>query len=211
MQPSDFPSEQSAGSSSASTSGYPSPPKVVISDPPGVETMHPFLHPTISRLRSTTPQVSRASSVGSLPTVNSHLGLSTPGSHFSALSPTSSQSNLPDAPVQQAEKVNEEEREVFRWSQLRSISELIYGQHTQKAAAILGAPTAGSPTVLAANGLICVGTDIGRILVFDFKQNLKCVCVPPGRCRTSVRSHRTHNSLILRQSRWICYCSCTIL
>lgn len=143
--------------------------------------MRPFLHPTISRLRSITPQASRSPSVGSLGTVNSYLGLSTPASHFSALSPTSSQSNLPDAPVPQLDRAaEEEEREVFRWSQLRSISELIYGQHAQKAAAILGTPNVGSPTVLAANGLICIGTDTGTIVVFDFKQNLKCVCIPPG-------------------------------
>ncbi|EGN99739.1 hypothetical protein SERLA73DRAFT_88352 [Serpula lacrymans var. lacrymans S7.3] len=30
--------------------------------------------------------------------------------------------------------------------------------------------------VLSANGLICVGTDMGRIYVFDFKQTLKCIC-----------------------------------
>ncbi|KAG2146389.1 Golgi CORVET complex core vacuolar protein 8-domain-containing protein [Suillus bovinus] len=30
--------------------------------------------------------------------------------------------------------------------------------------------------VLAANGFICVGTDKGRILVFDFTQSLKCIC-----------------------------------
>jgi len=30
--------------------------------------------------------------------------------------------------------------------------------------------------VLAANGLICVGTQTGHIVVFDFKQNLKCIC-----------------------------------
>ena len=34
--------------------------------------------------------------------------------------------------------------------------------------------------MLAANGLICVGMDNGRILVFDFKQTLKCVCGDPA-------------------------------
>src|SRR5262249_52804351 len=45
-----------------------------------------------------------------------------------------------------------------------------------KASAILGAPTIGAPTVLAANGLICIGTDEGKICVFDFKQTLICIC-----------------------------------
>ena len=30
----------------------------------------------------------------------------------------------------------------------------------------------GTPTGMAANGLICVGTETGFIYVFDFKQNL---------------------------------------
>ncbi|KAI0684733.1 Golgi CORVET complex core vacuolar protein 8-domain-containing protein [Cytidiella melzeri] len=135
--------------------------------------MRPFLHPTVSRLRSTTPQASRSPSVGSVGTLNSQLGISTPASHFSALSPTSSQSDLPQAHTQQTAQTPTE-REVFRWSQLLNISDLIYGKHAQKAAAVLGTPVTGSPTVLAANGLICIGTDTGRILVFDFKQNLKC-------------------------------------
>ncbi|KAI0084881.1 hypothetical protein BDY19DRAFT_471275 [Irpex rosettiformis] len=181
-RPVDLSSDQSAEASSPSTTDYLSPPKVVISGPPVVElkAMRQFLHPTVSRLRSTTPQASRASSVGSVGTLNSHLGLSTPASHFSALSPESSQSDLPKAHAQRTDQATTEEREVFRWSQLRSVSELVYGHHAQKVASILGTPHTGSPTVLAANGSICIGTDTGNVLVFDFKQNLKCVCSPPG-------------------------------
>ncbi|EKM54684.1 uncharacterized protein PHACADRAFT_96976 [Phanerochaete carnosa HHB-10118-sp] len=138
--------------------------------------MRPFLHPTVSRLRSTTPQASRTSSVTSVGTIDSKLGISTPASHFSALSPTSSQSNLPEAPTHAHDAPSQDEREVFRWSQLRNITELLYQKHGQKIANLIGAPNFGSPTVLAANGLICVGTNSGRILVFDFKQNLKCIC-----------------------------------
>jgi hypothetical protein len=54
---------------------------------------------------------------------------------------------------------------------------------SQKAAAVLGSvlegssiAEKGSPTVLAANGLICVGMGAGRVYVFDFKQNLKAIC-----------------------------------
>ncbi|KAJ3548648.1 hypothetical protein NM688_g5266 [Phlebia brevispora] len=170
--------------SSASQSGFLSPPRVVLSGAPDMpfKTKKPFLHPTISRLRSVTPQTSRSPSVGSVGTMYSQLGLSAPTSHFSALSPTSSQSNLPEVAAAGANGSATEEREVFRWTQLRNITELMYGKQTQqKAAAILGAPSPGSPTVLAANGLICVGTDFGRVLVFDFKQNLKCVCDPPDK------------------------------
>ena len=69
---------------------------------------------------------------------------------------------------------------MFRWSQLRNISELLYQKQSQKVANLIGQPSFGSPTVLAANGLICVGTDSGRVLVFDFKQNLRCICGPSG-------------------------------
>ncbi|OJT15290.1 Vacuolar protein sorting-associated protein 8 -like protein [Trametes pubescens] len=67
-------------------------------------------------------------------------------------------------------------REVLRWSQLRLIGENIYAGQTPKASSLLGAQSSGSPTVLAANGLICVGTDTGRVLVFDCKQTLRCIC-----------------------------------
>lgn len=180
QQPADASSDLSATASSPSRSGFLSPPRVVVSAAPdgGPKNLRPFLHPTISRLRSTTPQASRASSVGSFASVDLQLGITTPASHFSALSPTSSQSNLPlVSPTQKEDEVSEE-REVFRWSQLRSISDIAHQSH--KVSSVLGVPNLGSPTVLAANGLICIGTDAGRILVFDFKQNLKCVCGSAG-------------------------------
>ena len=43
-----------------------------------------------------------------------------------------------------------------------------------KASGLLGA--LGRPTVLAANGLICTGTDDGKVVVHDFKQSLICIC-----------------------------------
>lgn len=182
--------------SSASPSGYLSPPpRVIVSGAPTPvkKAMRPFLHPSISRLRSTTPQTSRSPSVGSVGTMNSQTGLSAPASHFSALSPTSSQSNLPEVPAAGTNGAATEEREVFRWTQLRNITELVYGKHTQqKVASLLGTPSLGSPTVLAANGMICLGTDLGRILVFDFKQNLKCVCDPPGMLITSCIHYYRH-------------------
>jgi hypothetical protein len=75
-------------------------------------------------------------------------------------------------------------REVFRWTQLRNITHHMYAPKAGKASSILGPPSLGAPTVLAANGLICVGTDDGKICVYDFKQSLKCVCGNDvaGRC-----------------------------
>ncbi|KAH9858426.1 Golgi CORVET complex core vacuolar protein 8-domain-containing protein [Lenzites betulinus] len=141
----------------------------------------PYLHPSISRLRSITPQPSRTPSAASAATLHSHLHESTSAapSHFSALSRSSFVTNL-SAHIAQDETSRGQTqpmREVLRWTQLRILGEHIYvGQTSSKVSSLLGAQSYGSPTVLAANGLICIGTDTGRVLVFDFKQTLKCVC-----------------------------------
>lgn len=140
----------------------------------------PFLHPSISRLRSTTPQTSHVPSSGSVATLQSHVleGISADASHFSALSRTASSTDLTAATAagQAVAQPHRETREVFRWTDLHIIGDYLYTKHSQKTSTLLGAQSSGSPTVLAANGLICVGTDSGRVLVFDFKQSLKCVC-----------------------------------
>ncbi|RDX54849.1 hypothetical protein OH76DRAFT_1397161 [Lentinus brumalis] len=146
---------------------------------PRLSSARPYLHPTISRLRSITPQPSRTSSAASGAThSHMHESVSAAPSHFSALSRSSSLTNLStqfaqheSSPAQKAPA-----REVLRWTQLRVIDEHIYAGQGAKVSALLGAQSLGSPTVLAANGLICIGTDTGRVLVFDFKQTLKCVC-----------------------------------
>lgn len=38
----------------------------------------------------------------------------------------------------------------------------------------------GAPTVLAVSGLVAVGTAKGWAMVFDFNQNLRCVCGTEG-------------------------------
>lgn len=65
---------------------------------------------------------------------------------------------------------------MFRWTELRSIGEHVFSNRSHKASSVLGAPTYGAPMVIATNGLICIGTDSGKIIVFDFKQTLICVC-----------------------------------
>ncbi|KAI0316445.1 Golgi CORVET complex core vacuolar protein 8-domain-containing protein [Amylostereum chailletii] len=149
---------------------------------------HPFLHPTISRLRSFTPQASRVPSSNSVGTFVSNGVVGSPApSHFSALSPMSSTTNLHasfekhDLP---ANGHTPSERQVFRWTTLRSIGQAVYSKPSQKAAAILGTSGAGTPLVMAANGLICIGTDGGRAFVFDFKQSLKCICGDPAQTKT---------------------------
>lgn len=141
----------------------------------------PFLHPTISRLRSYTPQASRMPSSGSVGTLQSHTfdGISPSPSHFSDISRSSSPFNGNGNSNTHGSKngnTDDFSREVFRWTQLRNIGHQIYAKSSLKASTILGSIGLGSPMVMAANGLICIGTDSGRIFVFDFKQNLKCIC-----------------------------------
>jgi vacuolar protein sorting-associated protein 8 len=143
---------------------------------PGTPTMKfakSYLHPAISRLRSSPSQGSSLRS-SATPAQSISNELSPPeSSHFSALS-----RDNPSALDlhKDHEEDSEPEREVFHWTHLGGVSNLLFAQRTLKVSSILGSPDLGSPTVLAANGLICIGTYTGLITVFDFKQTLKCVC-----------------------------------
>ncbi|RDB25342.1 Vacuolar protein sorting-associated protein 8 [Hypsizygus marmoreus] len=143
----------------------------------------PFLHPTVSRLRSYPSQAHQPVSNGSGMTSHSHLndGMSPSPSHFSAMSHMSSVTNLhadssSDHKNTGFSRSADAVREVFRWTDLRHVTEHMYNSLTQKLSSVLGAPLLGTPTVLAANGLICIGTDEGKICVYDFRQTLKCIC-----------------------------------
>jgi vacuolar protein sorting-associated protein 8 len=173
----------SISSAAASLSLPMTPP--AIGSPSGTPSKlaKPFLHPTVSRLRSFAPQQSRTPSNASVGTFRSHIfdGTSPSPSHFSAMSRTSSLSNINSPGHGDSARGNSLlPREVFRWTHLRNIGNDIFANAPSKAASVLGSVLGsvapGSPTVLAANGLICVGTDTGRIFVYDFKQTLKCIC-----------------------------------
>ncbi|KAG6861088.1 hypothetical protein C0995_004025 [Termitomyces sp. Mi166 len=142
----------------------------------------PFLPPSVSRLRAYTPQILHSPSNGSggsrLTSNSPHLteGISSSPSHLSIMSRSSSRSDSHLDGGQMNGQTKHSERDVFRWTTLSNVSKQICNPLTQKLSSVLGAPLLGMPTVLAASGLICVGTDQGTICVFDFKQKLKCVC-----------------------------------
>ncbi|KAF6762996.1 lateendosome to vacuole transport-family protein [Ephemerocybe angulata] len=138
----------------------------------------PFLHPNVSRLRSYAPQSpSGLSKNESIASSHSHLfeGASPSPSHFSSISRSSSLSNLRAASSNGGPSPTAPS-EVFRWSELQLVTKELYSKGPQKAMHVLGTSDLGSPTVLAANGLICVGLTDGRICVYDFKQTLKAIC-----------------------------------
>ncbi|KAH9839218.1 Golgi CORVET complex core vacuolar protein 8-domain-containing protein [Rhodofomes roseus] len=170
--------------------GAASPTKLPTSNGRGTPSKlsRPFLHPTISRLRSTTPQASRVPSSASVGTLFSHApeGASESPSHFSALSRSSSATHIAANGVNGKSNATSETREVFRWTQLKTIGDFLFTTQSQKVASLLGTENIGSPTVMAANGLICVGTDTGKVVVFDFKQNLKCICGAEGQADKTV-------------------------
>lgn len=137
-----------------------------------------FLHPNVSRLRSYATRAPSAGSVHSA--VARPVEATTPS--LSALSRTSSNSNLsaPRLSHRGDDKHSYDSRVPFRWSTMKSILSQIKAPPSAppKAANILGGSE--TPTAMAANGLICIGTSQGRIMVFDFKQNLKAICTTEG-------------------------------
>ncbi|CAE6416655.1 unnamed protein product [Rhizoctonia solani] len=140
-----------------------SPQRVASPEPQDALKRPAFLHPHVSRLRSFVPQDrhSLASHAG----FASQGGLPVPSaaaSHFSAISRSSSRSRLSDHSPKSL-------RDPFRWTTLHTASSLTHS-----------ASLYGRATVLAANGLICLGTSSSRALIFDFRQQLKHVITPPN-------------------------------
>ncbi|KAF8210322.1 Golgi CORVET complex core vacuolar protein 8-domain-containing protein [Mycena galopus ATCC 62051] len=174
---------------SVSSAGILTPPRIdspslSVPGTPSKLLARPFLHPNVSRLRSFTPGAHppRPLSAASIGSSHFFLDASPAPSYFSDISRMSSASNLhtptsSEAPLPNGHRLaGGAAREIFRWTQLRNITHHMYAPKASgKASSLLGA-SLGMPTVLAANGLICIGTDSGTICVYDFKQTLKCVC-----------------------------------
>ncbi len=162
-----------------------------------------FLDPTVSRLRSHTPHPSTSSSHLETTLSSSFIGFHSPSpsqqnvdsaahhtlsrvSSFSNFNSYSqSQSHQPSSAQAQNHSevvkavIQSIEKDVFRWTNLNTITKEVYAPASsavRKAMSILGAQKFEMPTVLAANGYICIGTSDGKVLVYDFRQNLKCVC-----------------------------------
>ena len=138
-----------------------------------------FLHPSVSRLRSHTPQT--PSSVGTPEPSLSHLfhgGASPDSSRFASLSRVSSVSGLQSLAAHSKDTRSPalKESDVFEWRDLQVLTQAVFSKASQKASSLLGTPVLGLPTVLAVNGMVCIGTTEGKIVVHDFKQTLICVC-----------------------------------
>jgi len=150
------------------------PPEPLLAPPHSLgDPPEPFLLPSVSRLRSFAYGSPQNEVNYSLPAdVSTVIGFASPPSRVSDIS----RSSTPSAGKGTWRGYLKVEREVFRWTALQSVGNRLYGKRPSRAAIVLGAYNLGSPTVLAANGLICVGTDAGRIFVFDFKQTLLAIC-----------------------------------
>lgn len=167
----------------------------------------PFLHPNVSRLRSHSPRLPSSTSTrtpelpfsssltnfhspspSQLVTPSSHSLSRVPSSsktssHSATHSPNLSTTSQPHYSQSQSHRevvqavIQSVEQEVFRWTNLHSISKEVYASDAlKKAMTVLGARGFEAPTVLAANGYVCIGTSDGKILVYDFRQTMKCVC-----------------------------------
>lgn len=134
-----------------------------------------YLLPSISRLRSSLQSSSlQTSSAGLAADQTLSLILPTSGSELASISRTSSRSNMDE--MKSAAANVTPKMDSFKWTRLRNVGELLFKKQPEKATAILGTLPYGLPTVLAVNNFICLGTSLGKVLVFDFKQQLIYVC-----------------------------------
>lgn len=158
-----------------------------------------FPHSTFSRLRSFTPQpeIKRIMSTSLVPEVAHVSKASASGTSSPTGMMSSSEEHVKQSPT----------HEVFRWTPLKDL-----GQHlfTKKAVTMLGS-SFGEPTVLAVNGLICIGTDRGYALVFNFKQDLLCICKSELPCESSSISFLSNRKFISPSCyHWRCHCCCVV-
>lgn len=119
---------------------------------------------------------------------------------------TTSQSRLPmtDSPAEPPEE-HKDQSPAFTFHPLRQMSQHLFSRKTaaiaysprpparRTASSMLGAPNGkqsavngefetslGSPTVMDARGMIAVGTQSGRVVVYGFDQEVKCILGSDG-------------------------------
>ncbi|GAA6008834.1 hypothetical protein JCM10207_001741 [Rhodosporidiobolus poonsookiae] len=70
----------------------------------------------------------------------------------------------------------------IKWSSLKRVAGRLFPSvgGTGSQAEHMARSAMGSPTVMAVSGLVAIGTDNGWVLVFDFGQNLRCICGTEG-------------------------------
>jgi hypothetical protein len=151
-------------------------------------------HPQISRLRSISTQQRFVSGSSYSTAVENFNQVDSPGtSNFDLASRRSSASNLfdlppssdlvtpePSSPTSTSE-AGRPSTETFKWSSLKRISSRIYPPISKGGvgftpAGATAAGLMGVATVMAVSGIIAVGTSKGWVMVFDFGQNMRCVC-----------------------------------
>ncbi|KAK4700735.1 vacuolar protein sorting-associated protein 8, partial [Phenoliferia sp. Uapishka_3] len=160
----------------------------------------PAAHPQINRLRSTSTQLKQQNKISSVSTQSAfdhkRQAESPASSGFDLQSRRSESvvSNLHDLPTPSdllstndpsspgpASSSERTPSPTIKWTPLRRISTRLHSP-TAKAgpgftpAGATAAGLLGTPTVLAVSGIIAVGTSKGWVMVFDFGQNLRCVC-----------------------------------
>lgn len=130
-------------------------------------------------------------------------------SKFGALSRQSSATNLHDVSVSSHISAEQEASAIvdlealsylasntsLRWNPLRRVSAKVFSssaphhgsslsqQAHKNNTKLLPEANLGQPTCMDASGMICIGTSNGWTLVFDFAQNLKCICGSESICK----------------------------
>lgn len=97
------------------------------------------------------------------------------------LPPSSSDLLTPTPSSPAATEAGKAPSDTFKWSVLRRLSSRIYPPISKggvgfTSASATQAGLLGVPTVMAVSGVVAVGTSKGWVMVFDFGQNLRCVC-----------------------------------
>lgn len=142
----------------------------------------PYVHPSISRLRSHM-RSSSSNSQASLSGRPAHLLHNRIPSHFSQISlarsdSTSNMSSVLNPPPASIPAPKSEDP-AFAFHPMRQLSAHLFSKRSGGRAAKQAEEgpqiALGKPTVMAVKGAIAVGTDNGYVAVYSFNQELRCI------------------------------------